>query len=79
MCTVPVPNPSRRSTAIDLPGGVCYGHVHESTLKIKVWDKLRALESLAKYFNLLKEQVHLTAGDELIERLNRARKRLQPK
>ena len=54
------------------------GHT-DTVLKMKVWDKLKALELLAKYFNILTEHLHLTAGDELVERLQRARKRLQPK
>ena len=51
----------------------------DKVIKIRRAEQSRYVELGAKYFGILKEQVHLTAGDELIERLARARKRLQPK
>lgn len=43
--------------------------------KIKVWDKPRSLEMLAKHFALLTEVVKLDASDELIGKLHGGRKR----
>ena len=44
--------------------------------RIKLADKLRALELLAKRFGLVKEQVEVTGLHELVERLTRARARV---
>ena len=44
--------------------------------RIKLADKLRALELLAKRFGLVKEQVEVTGLNELVERLTRARARV---
>lgn len=43
--------------------------------KIKLWDKTRALESLAKHFGLLIERLEVSASAELVERLAKARAR----
>lgn len=43
--------------------------------KVKAWDKVRALELLAKYFKLLVDRVEVTADDELVRLLQSARKR----
>lgn len=43
--------------------------------KIKLWDKVRALETLAKHFQLLIEQLHVTGDAELIALLQSARHR----
>jgi|ERR1051326_7737793 phage terminase small subunit len=45
--------------------------------RIKVADKLRALELLAKRFGLVKEKVEITGLNELVERLARARARVK--
>jgi phage terminase small subunit len=45
--------------------------------KVKAWDKVRALELLAKYFKLLTDKVEVTADDELIRRLTAARGRIK--
>jgi phage terminase small subunit len=49
--------------------------VVDEVLKIKLWDKTRALELLAKHFNLLIENVNVTGDAELVARLTGARKR----
>jgi phage terminase small subunit len=45
--------------------------------RIKLADKLRALELLAKRFGLVKEQVEVTGLNELVDRLARARQRVR--
>ena len=50
-------------------------HTTEQTVKVRTWDKVRALELLAKCLGLLKEQLHLTVGDEIEKRLEAGRQR----
>ena len=50
----------------------------EEVHEIKLWDKLKALEMLAKYFKLLEEQIHVTADwDKIVARLASARARVK--
>jgi len=49
--------------------------VTDTVHKIKFWDKPRALEALAKHFALLTDVVKVTADNELLTRLQAARKR----
>ena len=44
--------------------------------KVKCWDKVRALEMLAKYLGLLKERVQHEADDRLLEILEAGRQRV---
>lgn len=44
--------------------------------KVKLWDKTRALEMLAKHFALLTEVVKIDASDALVARLQSARRRV---
>ena len=46
-----------------------------STKKVRIMDRLRALELLAKNLGLLKDQLHLTIGDEIEKRLEAGRQR----
>jgi hypothetical protein len=41
--------------------------------KIKLWDKMRALEALAKHFGLVKDRIEVTGWDKLAAQLNHAR------
>jgi phage terminase small subunit len=41
--------------------------------KIKLWDKMRALELLAKHFGLLTERLEVSGWDKLSALLNHAR------
>jgi phage terminase small subunit len=43
---------------------------------LRYYDKVRALELLAKRFGLLKEKIEISFGGELAERLARARQRV---
>jgi len=47
----------------------------DTILKIRLWDKPRALEMLAKHFALLKEVVRVEADEALVARLTSALKR----
>jgi len=52
------------------------GDGHLDTIhKIKLWDKTRALEMLAKHFKLLTEVVQIEATDALLARLDKGRER----
>jgi hypothetical protein len=52
----------------------------ETVYKIRLWDKIRALESLAKHFGLLVDRVHVTGELETVSsRLIAARRRLAEK
>lgn len=44
--------------------------------KVRRWDKVKALELMARHLKLLTDNVHLTADDELVEALNSGRKRV---
>lgn len=46
------------------------------TRKVKLWDKPRALQDLARYHKLLIEKIELDVSESLAERLERARKRV---
>lgn len=48
----------------------------EVTREIKLWDKVRALETLAKHFGLLTEKLEITGEVALVTRLQAARARL---
>ena len=50
------------------------GSMHE-VHEVRFWDKLRALESLAKHFGLLVEKVEHTHSIDLVGRLHAARLR----
>ena len=43
--------------------------------KIKLWDKNRALENLAKHFKLISDKLEVDIGDNLAEELRAARQR----
>lgn len=47
----------------------------DTVYKLKVWDKSRNLENLAKHFGLLLERVQHSGEVSLVERLQAARKR----
>lgn len=47
----------------------------DRVLKVKSWDKTRALEMLGKHFKLLSDVVQLEASDKLIEALYQGRAR----
>ncbi len=51
------------------------GEGHVDTVKIRFWDKLRALEMLAKHFALLTDMVKLETDEANIARLLAGRKR----
>lgn len=48
----------------------------DTVLKVRLWDKTKALEMLSKHFGLLTERVEVTLGSELLERLDRGRRRI---
>lgn len=45
------------------------------TQKVRRWDKVKALELMARHLRLLTDNLNLTADDELVEALQRGRKR----
>jgi hypothetical protein len=45
--------------------------------KVRTWDKVRALEILAKYLGLLVEKVEVSVSDDLAARLAAGRNRVQ--
>lgn len=52
------------------------GDGHTDTVhKFKLWDKVRALESLAKHFGLLEDSLKISLDDDLIAILNDGRAR----
>ena len=52
------------------------GDGHTDTIyKVKLWDKVRTLEMIAKHFALLIEQVHLISDDELLAHLDQIKAR----
>lgn len=46
--------------------------------KVKLWDKPRAIEFLLKHFGMLTEKVEITGADQVVARLQAARKRAEP-
>ena len=50
--------------------------VMEDVVEVKLWDKVRALEGLAKHFGLLIDRVQVSGEVTLMERIARARQRL---
>jgi phage terminase small subunit len=48
------------------------GHTDE-VHKFKLWDKMRALEALAKHFGLVTERLEVSGWDKLAAQLNHAR------
>jgi phage terminase small subunit len=52
--------------------------VIDTVHKIRLWDKTRALELLAKHFALLVERVQVSGDADLLARLTAARKRTDP-
>jgi len=53
--------------------------VTDTVHKFKLWDKVHALEILAKHFKLLVERVEVTDAGDRVARLVAARKRLAAK
>ena len=51
----------------------------DPVLKIRFVDKMRALELLAKHFGIAKEQIEVTGLKDLVDRLTRARQRVDGK
>lgn len=51
--------------------------VTDTIHKFKLWDKPKALEMLAKHFALLVERVEVTDGSGLLDKIARARARMQ--
>ena len=49
--------------------------ITDTVHKFKLWDKVRALETLAKDFGLLKDRVELTDSGDLIAILHAGRQR----
>ena len=49
--------------------------VKSTVIRLRFWDKVRALETLAKHFGLLKDQVELAVTDDLIAILNAGREK----
>jgi phage terminase small subunit len=47
----------------------------EDVVKVKLWDKTKALDMLARHFALLKDVIQFEATDELLARLDRGRLR----
>ena len=45
-------------------------------IKVKVWDKLRALEMLFKHMGLLSERVEMKLENDIVARLHEARRRV---
>jgi hypothetical protein len=43
--------------------------------KVKLWDKPRTIEMLMKHFGMLTEKVEITTNDQVVARLQAARKR----
>lgn len=48
----------------------------DTTYKIKLWDKTKALDLLARHFALLNDSLKVTGDADLVTRLNAARKRI---
>ena len=48
----------------------------DQVIKVKVWDKLRALEMLFKHMGLLSERVEMKLESDIVARLHEARNRL---
>jgi hypothetical protein len=48
------------------------GHT-DKVHKIKLWDKTRALEALAKHFGLVRERLEVSGWEKLSAQLNHAR------
>lgn len=51
--------------------GVTETSVHESTLQIKLWDKLRSLELLGRHLGMFKDQVQHSGEVSLLDALRR--------
>src|SRR3989304_1468758 len=51
------------------------GH-RDAVLKVRLWDKPRALELLAKHLGLLKERLEVDVSEGLVERLLAGRRRV---
>ncbi len=47
----------------------------DTTVEVRLWDKTKALELCARTLGMLKDKVEITAPDELIARLDRAKMR----
>ena len=47
----------------------------DTTIEIKLWDKTKALELGARAYGWLKDKVEISAPEELISRLDRAKER----
>lgn len=44
--------------------------VQDTTVEVRIWDKLKALELCARSLGMLKDTVHVTASDEVLARLD---------
>ena len=49
--------------------------VTDTVLKLKAWDKVRALEGLAKHFGLLLDRVEVSGSQEMIDILMQSRQK----
>lgn len=59
---------------------VAAGDGHTDTIhKLKLWDKVRTLETLAKHFKLLVDRIEVTGIETFLARVAAARKRVAPK
>lgn len=47
----------------------------DTVVQVTLWDKVRALELCARALGMLKDKIEVTASDELISRLDRAKLR----
>lgn len=50
-------------------------NAQDTTVEIRLWDKTKALELCARALGMLKDKVEITAPEELISRLDRAKLR----
>ena len=49
--------------------------VQEDVVKLKLWDKIRAVELLAKHLGLLIERINVSGDEELLKKLDEGRRR----
>lgn len=47
----------------------------DTTVEIKLWDKTKALELCARALGMLRDKVEITAPEEMLSRLDRAKRR----
>ena len=51
----------------------------DQTVEVKLWDKVKALELCARSLGMLKDKLEVSAPEELISRLDRAKDRARSK